>query len=261
MKKTTLSVLTLFILFGLSGCGSGSDTTTPTPTTDVITNDTNITSTNDINTTINVPIDDGSFIFQGKTYNTVTSPYTERIWLDRNLGANEVCTSKNDTNCYGDYYQWGRLTDGHEKSDSNTTMVEASSSINNNSNFILADDWYSTDFYGNDRIYNWSRIDGSGVCPVGFRVPTYDELAAEFLTVTNADSAFNKFLKLPTSGMRSQIDGTIKYTGEGGRLWSNTPTTGSFIDYMARIRSWSTTEVNGGYSNRGSGSPIRCIKD
>ncbi|VVM19233.1 hypothetical protein BSPWISOXPB_6651, partial [uncultured Gammaproteobacteria bacterium] len=30
-------------------------------------------------------------VLDGKTYNTVTSPTTGRIWLDRNLGADKVC--------------------------------------------------------------------------------------------------------------------------------------------------------------------------
>ncbi len=38
----------------------------------------------------------------GAEYCEVTSPYTERVWLDRNLGAARVCTTFNDTACYGD---------------------------------------------------------------------------------------------------------------------------------------------------------------
>jgi len=54
-------------------------------------------------------------LLHGVTYGTVTSPYTGRVWLDGNLGASQVCTAYNDSTCYGDYYQWGRGTDGHEK--------------------------------------------------------------------------------------------------------------------------------------------------
>jgi hypothetical protein len=35
--------------------------------------------------------------------------------MDRNLGAARVATSSTDEEAYGDLYQWGRGTDGHEK--------------------------------------------------------------------------------------------------------------------------------------------------
>ena len=38
-----------------------------------------------------------------------------RLWMDRNLGATQVATSLTDYLAYGDLYQWGRGTDGHEK--------------------------------------------------------------------------------------------------------------------------------------------------
>jgi hypothetical protein len=56
--------------------------------------------------------------FNGLTYGLVLSPDTGRVWLDRNLGASQVCTSVTDTACYGDLYQWGRAKDGHESRDS-----------------------------------------------------------------------------------------------------------------------------------------------
>lgn len=39
-------------------------------------------------------------------YQTITSPYTGKVWLDRNLGAKRVCQSFSDTQCYGDYYKF-----------------------------------------------------------------------------------------------------------------------------------------------------------
>jgi hypothetical protein len=46
------------------------------------------------------------------------------VWLDRNLGATQVATSLNDSDAYGDLYQWGRAKDGHEKS--STTTIASS---------------------------------------------------------------------------------------------------------------------------------------
>lgn len=251
MKKIVFSLVVMGVLF--SGCGS-SDSETPI----------------DKNTTIETPIvDDGSFVFLDKRYNTVVSPYTDRVWLDRNLGANQVCISKTDAECYGDYYQWGRLTDGHEKPDSNLSITEATSITNTNNKFITVeateaftmDDWaYAIDRFGTDRVYNWSRIDGGGVCPVEFRVPTNDEIVAEFTLITNADSAFNKFLKLPVAGARA-TQGNVVYVGEGGYLWSSNASNGDFVDGGARMQYYSTTTTGGAYSGRSNGRAIRCIKD
>ena len=46
-------------------------------------------------------------VFDGLEYKLVTSPVSHRVWLDRNLGAKQVATSINDSDAYGDYYQFG----------------------------------------------------------------------------------------------------------------------------------------------------------
>jgi len=43
-------------------------------------------------------------LLNGIEYLTVTSPDTGKIWLDRNLGASQVCTSSTDSSCYGNLY-------------------------------------------------------------------------------------------------------------------------------------------------------------
>jgi hypothetical protein len=65
-------------------------------------------------------------LFNGVSYNMITSPNTGRIWLDRNLGATKVADSKDaaDTDAYGDLYQWGRRKDGHE--DRENTSIDSS---------------------------------------------------------------------------------------------------------------------------------------
>jgi hypothetical protein len=47
--------------------------------------------------------------------------------MDRNLGAARAATSSTDAEAYGDLYQWGRGTDGHEKRNSQTTSTLSSS--------------------------------------------------------------------------------------------------------------------------------------
>ncbi len=47
-------------------------------------------------------------VFDGLEYKLVTSPVSHRVWLDRNLGAKQVATSIDDSDAYGDYYQFGK---------------------------------------------------------------------------------------------------------------------------------------------------------
>ena len=42
-------------------------------------------------------------VHSGLKYGIVKSPYTSKIWLDRNLGAKRVCQSFDDKKCYGVY--------------------------------------------------------------------------------------------------------------------------------------------------------------
>jgi hypothetical protein len=55
-----------------------------------------------------------TFEFQGLTYGFVYNSTTEKIWLDKNLGALQVATSSTDSDSYGDLYQWGRSPEGHQ---------------------------------------------------------------------------------------------------------------------------------------------------
>ena len=172
--------------------------------------------------------------FNNLEYKVITSPITGKKWLDRNLGATQSCTSSTDKACYGDYYQWGRLADGHEKVSSSLTTVEASDILNTENKFIIRHkDWTSIDNYGEKRIIQWSKIDGTGVCPIGFRVPTKDELLVETVgytgknnitngnvKVTNSSTAYQNFLKFPSAGVRDGLEGSIEQDIWGG-AWTN----------------------------------------
>ena len=136
----------------------------------------------------------------GVSYETVTSPYTGRIWLDRNLDAQRPCTDSYDIACTGGLYQWGRDHDGHQKSDSNTLRIQdVTSHINSNyieRRFITSPDYgpYDADWSngidedGSIRIEKLSRTDGSFVCPRGFRVPTYQEFKLEYKDAVYSDA-------------------------------------------------------------------------
>jgi hypothetical protein len=194
-------------------------------------------------------------------YGTVVSPYTGKVWLDRNLGASRVCIRPDDTSCYGDYYQWGRNYDGHQYYKSMITNTLATSISSAGSRFIaVADtmefDWLetSTDL----RSINWSKTDGSTVCPVGFRVPTVDELVSETIDrgVVDSKTAFHNFLKLPLSGYREGITGDFYSRGSWGHMW-----TSSIYAFGASAFYYGSNNAFTDLEFRSFGLSVRCIED
>ena len=211
----------------------------------------------------NFILDDG-ITHNGTTYKTVTSPYTGRIWLDRNLGASQVCTSFDDPLCYGDYYQWGRDYDGHQESNSSSTTTQATD-VNNvgHGNFIVTNnlpyDWASVDSNGSIRSANWSATDASSVCPIGFRVPTQTELQAETTDngVIDSASAFSNFLKLPSAGFHNSFGGSMGDVGYWGYVWSSS--TSGPSAYSLGFNSGSTVWHSSAL--RTLGLSVRCLRD
>ena len=171
-----------------------------------------------------VVVEDVDITHNGTEYSIVASPYTGKIWLDRNLGATQVCTSFDDVLCYGDYYQWGRNYDGHQEKNSETTETQATDINNTSSRFITGPaDWASTDSSGDERSSNWSKTDGTSVCPLDFRVPTLAEFKAELfdektLKIENREDAFKSFLSLPSAGLRVGSGGNMRHVGVTGYL-------------------------------------------
>jgi len=186
-------------------------------------------------------------------YCPVLSPDTAKIWLDRNLGAAEVCSIPVDTTCSGDYYQWGRETDGHQILNSDTNTTQASDVNKTGEQFIIGhNDWVSTDTDGSIRSANWSKTDGSSICPVGYSVPTLAELTDETTDATDG------FLRLPFSGFRD-INGTVDHLYPNmGHLWSSDA---SLIPNLSKSLIY---DDNTTFENvqliRATGLPIRCIK-
>jgi uncharacterized coiled-coil DUF342 family protein len=67
----------------------------------------------------------------------VTNPITGKIWMDRNLGATKVASSYDDSQSYGDLYQWGRGNDGHQCRNSTTTSILSVTDQPGHGDFII----------------------------------------------------------------------------------------------------------------------------
>ena len=210
---------------------------------------------------ISITIYSNTITFNGRQYKPVVSPYTGKIWLDRNIGASRVCTTIDDTQCYGDYYQWGRDRDGHEKSNSALTDIQADDINSTGNKFIYgSQDWASVDSNGSLRVDKWAKSDGSSVCPAGYRVPTIDEFKAETIDQymsSNAD-AFNSFLKIATSGFRNYTNGNVVYRGSRSDFWTISVDNSSNNAGQLYIRDG---EYLANYPARAYGQSIRCIED
>jgi hypothetical protein len=187
----------------------------------------------------------------------VTSP-TGKIWMDRNLGASQVATSSTDASSYGDLYQWGRRSDGHQCRTSTTTITLSSSDQPGHGNFILAAntpfDWRSPQ---NSNL--WQGVNGvNNPCPIGYRVPTETELDAERLSWSQLSNigAFNSVLKLPLAGSRSVSNGTFTLLNTDGFCRSSTL---SGID--SRNLNYGTGYAIMSSNRRGGGITVRCIKN
>jgi uncharacterized protein (TIGR02145 family) len=187
----------------------------------------------------------------------VTNPTTGEIWMDRNLGASQVATSSTDAMAYGDLYQWGRCSDGHEKRTSGTTTILSTTDTPGHGDFITTSatpyDWRSPQ---NDNL--WQGVSGTNnPCPSGYRLPTDPELEAERVSWSSNDAAgaFASPLKLSMGGRRSS-NGSLLSVGFGGYYWSSTIST-----TLARYLLFNTSTSLMNFTNRSNGISLRCIKD
>ena len=213
---------------------------------------------------------DESMKHNGYSYKAIKSPHTGRVWIDRNIGASRVCRNRYDEKCFGSYFQWGRFHDGHEEPNSNITATQlASYKSTSKGKFIESDVDYSLDWaheydaLGNKRSNHWKSLDGSSICPKGFRVPIIQEIEDETINVgvKNNVEAFESFLKIPSAGIRKARRGLIEVNAAAG-LWSNTYSEWRPDVYrssgigFAKSYAGSTNNLS-----RTDGVAVRCIKD
>jgi uncharacterized protein (TIGR02145 family) len=190
---------------------------------------------------------------------TVTNVSTGKIWMDRNLGAKRVALSISDVESYGDLYQWGRGTDGHEKRTSSITNVLSNKVQPDHGKFIISSstsNWLST-----DNVNLWQGKSGvNNPCPNDFRIPTRPEWDAEISSwsAPTAAAAFSSPLKLTLTGGRNSE--TPSSEGEYGHYWTSL----SFVMGPAYEVSFCLSCEDPAQSTDNepkNGFSVRCIKD
>ena len=123
--------------------------------------------------------------------------------------------------------------------------------------------WTSVDANGSNRQSAWADGGVNDICPSGYGVPTLEEFRADTTqatttTITNDDTAFSSFLKLPASGLTffTNNDFSLVLLGTWGAYWTRT-SSGDGKSYILSINPFQA-------SFQAIGSPlpqaIRCIK-
>jgi uncharacterized protein (TIGR02145 family) len=220
------------------------------------------------------------FTYNGQevVYGVIISPTTGKKWLDRNLGAKRTATAVDDYQAYGDMFQWGRPTDGHQLINwtsatagtqaNGVTATLATSDNPGHNNFIDGAASSRNDWRSDNNNNRWAT-NPQGPCPSGWHVPIKAEWAAEVKAalnggtgtsgITGPSSAFN-LLKLTSVGYRQFTGSSVgqpSHPGERGYYWASSVGNTNYSNYMDFGDGYA--EVS--YQERSCGSAIRCIHD
>lgn len=188
----------------------------------------------------------------------VTNPTTGKTWMDRNLGASRVATSSTDAAAYGDLYQWGRRSDGHQCRNSPSANTLSILDQPAHDSFIIAGSLPS-DWRNPQNTNLWQGVNGiNNPCPFGYRLPTQTELNAErnSFSSQNSNGAFLSPLKLTLAGRRMNADATFFEVGVQGMYSSST-----ISSTYSSILYFSSGVASMGINVRGTAFSVRCIRD
>jgi uncharacterized protein (TIGR02145 family) len=217
-------------------------------------------------------------------------------FLCYNLGASENMSmveqmsyrpiSAADPTVYGDLYQWGRATDGHQSRLSQPLPIYATTDTPNHPYFITSSKYeYDWRVNGNTITTSFFRWNGTikavnDPCPPGWKVPSQTQWNSIF-RVGDSPGAPSKAsantwtwnssgtpgfkvgdaLFLPAGGYRDKNSAaTLKYVGTMGRYWSSTWANSSLGNgYLVEFKKSSVDPANHGYVARGGS--VRCVEE
>ncbi|HEX2617328.1 MAG TPA: T9SS type A sorting domain-containing protein [Flavobacteriales bacterium] len=192
------------------------------------------------------------------------------VWLRQNLGASAVAASATDTAGFGDLYQWGRWTDGHEDRESPETYA-TQLSPNNPVGLGAGDPSFRIGAFPTDWWLNGTSADGwygttasatNGIDPCtelgeGWALPTQEDwvvvLNAE--NITNIATGFSSNLKLPAAGSRTSDNGILINGGLHGNYWSSTSNSAYAKDLTISPAALNVDDD----AYRGYGMCVRCL--
>ena len=177
-------------------------------------------------------------------------------------------TNPETSDSWGDLYQWGRNTDGHEKRYSDTTLTKSSIAEVPHNKFIV-DEQKSNDWLTDSEESLWQGQNGvNNPCPCGYRLPTQKEWRAVLnlgYEVKLNPSGYYYLsidggkLILPCAGLRSAYTGNFQHIGTRGYYWAsdaiNKGTSGC-IDFN---KEEFTTNISI-FGFRCFGRSIRCVR-
>lgn len=182
-----------------------------------------------------------------------------QIWMDRNLGASRVALSITDTFAYGDLYQWGRTTDGHQSRSSLPSAGPVASGTEGDA-FITTSanphDWLTT---SDDTRWDGATKGAHDPCPPDFRVPSESEWNAEiqyFSPNENTVGAFNH-MQIPSGGLRLN-DGFMTNVNSSVHMWTR-----SVSGTNSRTLEIAASNGSAVFKSfvRSLGLSVRCIKE
>jgi len=227
----------------------------------------------------------------GVTINS-SLPVGKLTFMCYNLGANPnmtmqqqmdyVSAGPTDATVYGDLYQWGRNTDGHEKRTSDTTSVPSTTDIPGHGKYILPWSSNNSDWREPQNNFLWGAPKtANDPCPEGWRIPSreewksiYDELSGNIWVWNDATGRYGPVgYKVSTDGGATFslfLPSASRRTGYGisdmqngfGRYWTSTISSDFNYSTWALSVTLSHTSVSVGViSSRAYGLSCRCIKE
>lgn len=215
-------------------------------------------------------VGDAGWVLFGPDTMIIVRAADGHVWLQQNMGAENVAAEHNDPTAFGDLYQWGRWHDGHA-SRTSATAPAATLAPNNplglgmgSGSFYIGSipsDWWGTGS-GSDTWEGSVAIAVNGIDPCtalgdAWQLPTQADWT-NVLTVeaiTNTLTAFASNLKLTAAGARDGQSGIVFNAGVYGQYWSTTAS-GVYAKDLTVGDSWVNPDDD---ALRGYGMSVRCL--